>query len=332
MIFKNKNILVTGGTGSFGYSFISKIIKYPVNKIVVLSRDEKKQEDLRNSFNNSKLQTVIGDVRELNSLNSYFKDIDFIFHAAALKQVPSCEFYPDQAYKTNVVGTENVINASIENNVKKVIFLSTDKAVYPINAMGITKALMEKLVIARSRFSKRTKFCITRYGNVIGSRGSVIPLFINQIKNNQTLTITNKNMTRFIMSLDDATNLVIHALQKGNNGDILVQKSDSAKIEDIAKALMLIMNKPNHPIKIIGNRHGEKLYESLISHEESLRTKENKNFYKVYDDSRSLNYSSFIDKGNSNFKDTFEYSSNNTNILNVKELVGIFKKIKNLDL
>ena len=331
-MFKNKTILVTGGTGSFGYSFTSKIINLPIKKLIVLSRDEKKQEDLRNFFNNSKLLTALGDVRDLSSINNLFRGVDYVFHAAALKQVPSCEFFPDQAYKTNVIGTENVINASINNEVKKVIFLSTDKAVYPINAMGLTKALMEKLVIAKSRFNKKTKFCITRYGNVIGSRGSVIPLFINQIKNNNPITITNRNMTRFIMSLDDAIDLVIYALQHGKNGDILVQKADAASIDDIAKALLLIYNKSNYPIKIIGNRHGEKLYESLISHEESLRTTENSKFYRVFDDSRTLNYSSFINKGKSNFKKSFEYTSNNTKLLNVNELVSKLKKDKNLNL
>ena len=327
-IFSNKTILVTGGTGSFGSAFINRIIKSSFREIRVFSRDEKKQESLRNKLNNNKVKFYIGDTRDFKSIDEACKNVDFIFHAAALKQVPSCEFYPLEAIKTNILGTENTIDAAIKNKAKKLILLSTDKAVYPINAMGMSKALAEKVLIAKSKnLSKNeTTLCITRYGNVMLSRGSVIPLFVNQIRSNKEITITNPSMTRFMMSLEESVNLVLYAMQKGNQGEIFVQKSPGATIEILVKALQKKL-KSNNKIKIIGIRHGEKDHETLISKEEMPRSKEEKKFYRIFPDNRDLNYEKFIGKGNKKFNKFSEYNSNNTFRLNVENLIKILNKI-----
>ena len=326
-MFNKKIILITGGTGSFGNEMLSYFLNKTQASIRVLSRDEKKQEDLRLKLNNPRASFYIGDVREKDSMKEAFRDVDYIFHAAALKQVPSCEFYPMEAIKTNVLGSENVINLSIEMNVEKVVFLSTDKAVYPINVMGQTKAMMEKLMIAKSRLIKngKTSFVATRYGNVMSSRGSVIPLFINQIINNNKITVTDPNMTRFLMSLKDSVSLVLEAFKSGNNGDIFVQKAPSAKIGDLAEALKDILNKDNE-IKIIGTRHSEKLYEVLMSREEKMRSQDLGNYIKISQDDRDLNYDNYFIKGNKKINELNDYTSNNTKILNFEELKKLLLK------
>jgi UDP-glucose 4-epimerase len=328
-MFKGKNILITGGTGSFGLAFLKDILKkkLPFKEIRVLSRDEKKQEDLRKIFNNNNIKFYIGDVRDKESLVVPIQDSDFIFHAAALKQVPSCEFYPIEAFKTNVQGTNNVLSEAIYYGVKKVICLSTDKAVYPINAMGLSKAMMEKIAISKSLISQNiTKICITRYGNVLGSRGSILPLIVNQIKNNKPITITDPYMTRFLMPMSRAIELIIFALIKGNNGDILIQKTPAAKIGDLAVAIMRLMNKSNHKIQYIGSRHGEKLHESLLTKEEMAKAKEYKNYYRVSSDIRDLNYDYYFTKGFNKKKQT-EYSSASVKNLNINEIIDMIKKI-----
>src|SRR5690554_2075958 len=271
-MFKDKIILVTGGTGSFGNAVVSKFLNTDIKEIRILSRDEKKQEDMRKHYKNDKLKFYLGDIRDYNSIEGAFIGVDYVFHAAALKQVPSCEFYPIEAVKTNILGSDNVITASVKNGVRKAIFLSTDKAAYPINAMGMSKALMEKNVIARSRQLREedTVLCLTRYGNVMASRGSVIPLFLDQIGNNKPITITNPEMTRFMMTLDDAVDLVLYAFEHGENGDIFVQKAPAATIEVLAKAILDLINQPDYPIQMMGTRHGEKLYEALLSREEMV--------------------------------------------------------------
>ena len=327
-LFKNKIILVTGGTGSFGSTFIKKILKTNFKEIRVFSRDEKKQEDLRLDLQNPKIKFYIGDTREYSSIYEACKNVDYIFHAAALKQVPSCEFYPMEAIQTNILGTSNTISAAIKNSVKKFVLLSTDKAVYPINAMGMSKALAEKVLIARSKNlnSNETILNITRYGNVMNSRGSVIPHFINQIKNNKNLTITNPYMTRFMMTLEDSVNLVIYALQKGKQGEIFVQKSPGATIAQLANAIKKMFNAKNN-IKIIGIRHGEKKHETLVSSEEMSRTKSENKYYKIITDNRDINYSKFFSVGNKKFKSFVEYNSENTKRLNEKEIIKLLKKI-----
>ena len=322
-IFKNKTLLITGGTGSFGKAVLKKFINSNAKQIRIFSRDEKKQEDLRLEYNSKKLQFFIGDVRDSKSINEASKGVDYIFHAAALKQVPSCEFFPLEAVNTNVIGTENTITAAISNNVKKIVILSTDKAVYPINAMGISKAMAEKIAIAKSRNSNNTVICITRYGNVMGSRGSVIPLFISQLNNNLPITITNPKMTRFLMSLEDSVSLVTHAFQKGKQGDIFVMKSPGTSIEILAKSISKLYGKKNNS-SIIGTRHGEKLYETLISSEESLRLIESKKFYRIFNDDRDLNYKLYFTKGMKN-KKVFEYNSHNTVQLNVDEVMTLLR-------
>ena len=325
--FKNKKILITGGTGSFGSTFLKKMSKNEFSELRVFSRDEKKQDDLRKSLSNKNIKFYIGDTRDYTSVSDACRDIDYIFHAAALKQVPSCEFFPMEAIKTNVLGSENLLNAAIQNNVKKVVVLSTDKAVYPINAMGMTKALMEKICLAKSRQSNsKTIICATRYGNVMSSRGSVIPLFIELLQNNQNITITDKKMTRFLMSLDDSINLVTHALLNGKNGDIFVQKSSSAYITDVALALKKYFSKSKSKIKFIGIRHGEKLYESLVSKEEMHRAIETKHYFQIKNDNRDLNYSKFFEKGNLSINT--DYNSNNTKILNIDEIITLLKMNK----
>lgn len=328
-MFKNKLILVTGGTGSFGSTFIKSIINSKFKEIRVFSRDEKKQEDLRLKLKNSKLKFYIGDTRDYNSISDACKGVDYIFHAAALKQVPSCEFYPLEAIKTNIHGTSNTIEAAIKNSVKKLVLLSTDKAVYPINAMGMSKALAEKVLVAKSKNLGKndTILNVTRYGNVMNSRGSVIPNFINQIKNNQSLTVTNPNMTRFMMSLNESVDLVKYALLNGKQGEIFVQKSPAATISQLARVVKKIFNAKN-TIKVIGIRHGEKNHETLISSEEMIRAVEENNYFRIKADNRDLNYSKFFTKGNKKFKKYVEYNSENTKRLTDIELAKMLKKIR----
>tara|TARA_B100001250_G_scaffold414207_1_gene451281 strand:- start:9 stop:1031 length:1023 start_codon:yes stop_codon:yes gene_type:complete len=327
-IFKNKVILITGGTGSFGLAVTKRLLRENLKEIRIFSRDEKKQEEMRNFIDNKKLKFVVGDVRDQSSLNGAMDNVDFVFHAAALKQVPSCEFYPMEAIKTNIIGTQNLINSCKIYNVKKAVFLSTDKSVYPINAMGMSKGLMEKVVLSNCIYNKSSNvLCITRYGNVIGSRGSVVPLFVNQIKKNIPITITDPKMTRFLMSLDESVELVLNALSIGKSGEIFVQKSPSATLEKLCKAIMKIFKKNNHKINFIGTRHGEKTYETLISKEEMLRTKIHKNSYIIKPDIRNLNYKKFFTKGEKKIQKLSEYNSNNTKNLTVEEIVKLFRKI-----
>ncbi len=323
-MFKNKTILITGGTGSFGRAVLERFMGYQFKEIRILSRDEKKQEDLRLIFNSKKIKFFIGDVRDPSSIDSSINGADFIFHAAALKQVPSCEFFPLEAVKTNIIGTQNVIEKGIKHNVKKIITLSTDKAVYPINSMGLSKSLAEKVLISKSRElnSKSTILCATRYGNVLASRGSVIPLFISQIKKRQPITITDPSMTRFLMSLDNSVDLVIHTFLNGNQGDIFVQKSPASTIKDLAIALQKIFNSSSE-IKIIGTRHGEKKYESLISREEMINVKDEKKYFRIPLDNRDLNYNKFFNEGELSLIDAEDYNSHNTKRLKVDEIVKL---------
>jgi UDP-glucose 4-epimerase len=320
-MFNNKTILITGGTGSFGKAVMKRFLNTDINEIRIFSRDEKKQEDMRNLYKSDKLKFYIGDVRDLDSVKNCMHGVDYIFHAAALKQVPSCEFFPLEAIKTNVLGTDNVLNAAIEYGVKKVICLSTDKAVYPINAMGISKAMMEKIYIAKSRTvsSDKTLICGTRYGNVMASRGSVIPLFVEQIKKGQPLTVTNPSMTRFLMSLDEAVELVIFAFKNADAGDIMVKKSPAAAIGDLAKAVKKLFNSDNE-IKIIGTRHGEKIYETLLTKEEYIHAEDMGDFYRIPVDKRDLNYDKYFTEGDEKLLAEREYNSNNTQILSVDEI------------
>lgn len=319
-MFSNKVLLITGGTGSFGNAVLNRFLNTDVKEIRIFSRDEKKQEDLRIKLNNSKVKFYIGDIRISESVNSAMQGVDYVFHAAALKQVPSCEFYPMEAIRTNVLGAENVLNAALAHDVDKVIFLSTDKAVYPINAMGLSKALMEKLMVAKARTNptSKTTFCGTRYGNVMASRGSVIPLFVNQIKEDKPITITDPNMTRFMMSLDDAVDLVLYAYEHGNQGDRFVQKAPAATIETVAKALKDIF-KADNEIKIIGTRHGEKLHETLLTREEKAIAIDHGKYYRVPPDIRDLNYNKYFIEGESEISEAEDYNSSNTKQLNVQE-------------
>jgi len=327
-MFKNKTLLVTGGTGSFGNAVVKRFLQTEISEIRIFSRDEKKQDDMRKLYNNDKLKFYIGDVRDYDSIESALKGVDFVFSAAALKQVPSCEFFPLEAVKTNILGTENTLNAAIANGVKKVIVLSTDKAVYPINAMGMTKALMEKVVVAKSRTisENKTVLCGTRYGNVMASRGSVIPLFIEQIKTGKPLTITNPNMTRFMMSLDDAVDLVLYAFKHGNQGDIFVQKAPAATIKTLVEALADIFNADNK-IQIIGTRHGEKIYESLLTSEERIVAEDLGDYYRVPADTRDLNYSKFFEKGELLSNNIEPYTSHNTERLDKEEMRELLLKL-----
>lgn len=321
-MFKNKVLLITGGTGSFGNTVLKGFLNTDIKEIRIFSRDEKKQDDMRKQYNNSKLKFYIGDVRDYNSIADAMRGVDYVFHAAALKQVPSCEFYPMQAVQTNVLGTENVLNAAIANKVKKVICLSTDKAAYPINAMGMSKAMMEKVAIAKGRNLREdeTVICVTRYGNVMASRGSVIPLFFEQIKNGAPITITDPNMTRFMMSLDEAVDLVLFAFKHGNSGDLFIQKSPAATVELLAHTMKNMVGKSNHEIKIIGTRHGEKVYETLMTKEEKARSIDMGNYFKIAADDRDLNYSQFFEKGEYIITEAEEYNSHNTVRLSEKEL------------
>jgi UDP-glucose 4-epimerase len=327
---KNKILLITGGTGSFGGAIIKSLIHSNLKQIRVFSRDEKKQEDMRLLYKSDKLKFYIGDVRAFESIKQATQGADYIFHAAALKQVPSCEFFPMEAVRTNILGTENVLNAAINNNVKKVVVLSTDKAVYPINAMGISKAMMEKLIIAKANLSKNNKtvICATRYGNVMGSRGSVIPLFINLIKDGKSLTVTDPNMTRFMMSLEDSVNLVLYAFEYAQQGDIFIQKAPATNIGNLAKVINEIFEKKNK-IQIIGTRHGEKLYETLVSREEMSRAKNIGRFYRIPSDTRDLNYTKYFAKGQKFISNNEDYTSHNTELLNIRDLK---KLLMSLDL
>jgi UDP-N-acetylglucosamine 4,6-dehydratase len=320
-MLKNKVLMITGGTGSFGNTVLRRFLETNVRQIIIFSRDEKKQEDMRIALRNSKVKFVIGDVRDYDSVTHAMLGVDFVFHAAALKQVPSCEFYPMEAVKTNVIGTENVLNAAIANNVKRVVVLSTDKAVYPINAMGISKAMAEKVMVAKSRNvpDGGTVMCATRYGNVMASRGSVIPLFIEKIKTGQPLTITDPKMTRFLMSLEDSVDLVLHAFEYGQQGDIFVQKAPASTINDLASALTQ-MFAGHSDIKIIGTRHGEKLYESLVSREEMAKAEDRGRYYRVPADNRDLNYDKFILDGEPESNDVDDYTSHNTERLSVEKI------------
>ena len=328
-ILNNKVLLITGGTGSFGHAVVDRFINTDIKEIRILSRDEKKQDDMRKAYDNDKLKLYIGDVRNLDSIIDAFKGVDYVFSAAALKQVPSCEFYPMEAVRTNVIGSDNVITACVRNNVKKAIFLSTDKAAYPINAMGISKALMEKNVIARSRqlLEGDTVLCLTRYGNVMASRGSVIPLFLNQIHEGKPITITNPNMTRFMMTLDDAVDLVLYAFENGKQGDLFVQKAPAATIEVLAKAVIELTNSETG-INYIGTRHGEKLFETLVTQEEMLKCVDMGNFFCIKADNRDLNYDKYFSKGNKELELKESYTSHNTNRLDVEGMKKLLQKLE----
>ena len=329
-MFNNKTLMITGGTGSFGNAVLKRFLQTGVKEIRIFSRDEKKQEDMRIAFNNPKLKFYIGDVRNYDSIHDALKGVDYVFHAAALKQVPSCEFYPMEAVRTNVLGTENVMNAAIAHGVSRVIVLSTDKAVYPINAMGISKAMMEKLMVAKSRLQGETDtvFCATRYGNVMASRGSVIPLFIEQLKLGLPLTVTDPTMTRFMMSLDDSVDLVLHAFQHGRQGDIFVQKAPACTIHDLAYALRDLSGKHENEINIIGTRHGEKLYESLVSREEIAKAENMERYYRIPADNRDLNYASYTVEGELEITTYDDYTSHNTERLDSD---GLKKLLLQLD-
>jgi len=328
-ILKDKVLLITGGTGSFGHAVVDRFLNTDIKEIRILSRDEKKQDDMRKMYNNDKLKFYIGDVRDCNSIRDAFKGVDYVFSAAALKQVPSCEFYPMEAVKTNVLGSDNVITACVQSHVKKAIFLSTDKAAYPINAMGISKALMEKNVVARSRqlLPNETVLCLTRYGNVMASRGSVIPLFLQQIHEGKSITITNPDMTRFMMTLDDAIDLVLYAFEHGQQGDLFVQKAPAVTIKTLAKAVISLTNSKTD-VEYIGTRHGEKLYETLVTQEEMLRAEDLGNFFRIHADNRDLNYDKYFSEGNKKLNLSESYTSHNTSRLDVKEMEKLLKKLE----
>ena len=326
-MFKAKTLLITGGTGSFGNAVLQRFLYTEhFSEIRIFSRDEKKQDDMRNRLKSDKLRFYIGDVRDYESIEPATRGVDYVFHAAALKQVPSCEFFPMQAVKTNVEGTHNVIRAAGKNNVHKVICLSTDKAAYPINAMGISKAMMEKVAIAESRNLQNTTVCLTRYGNVMASRGSVIPLFINQLKTNQAITVTDPNMTRFLMSLHDAVDLVLFAFEHGNPGDLFVNKAPASTIGDLAQAMKELSGQDNE-IKVIGTRHGEKLFETLCTREEMIKAEDMGDFYRIPADNRDLNYAMYFSEGETNISEIEDYHSHNTNRLDVE---GVKALVKNL--
>ena len=326
-MFNNKTLLITGGTGSFGNAVLRRFLDSDLKEIRILSRDEKKQDDMRKLYKNSKIKFYIGDVRDFQSVLNAVRGSNYIFHAAALKQVPSCEFYPLEAVKTNILGTENVLEAAIISNVERVVCLSTDKAVYPINAMGTSKAMMEKVIVAKSRSVSSPLISITRYGNVMASRGSVIPLFIDQILAGKPISITDPQMTRFMMTLDDAVDLVMHAFEHAKSGEILVQKAPAATIETLALAVITILNKPNHPIEIIGTRHGEKLYEVLLSREEMVAARDENRFFCVPPDLRDLNYGKFFERGEVKISMATDYNSHNTTRLDVDGMQKLLQKL-----
>lgn len=328
-MFNNKILLITGGTGSFGNAVLRRFLGSDIKEIRIFSRDEKKQDDMRKAFNNEKLKFYIGDVRDPQSISSAMRGVDYVFHAAALKQVPSCEFYPLEAVKTNVLGTENVLESAIFHGVRRVVCLSTDKAVYPINAMGISKAMMEKVIVAKSRNLEGTNtvICGTRYGNVMASRGSVIPLFIRQIIEDYPITITDPNMTRFMMTLDDAVDLVIHAFENGVNGDIFVQKAPAATIDVLTQAIFHLMKKPDHQVNVIGTRHGEKLFEALCSREEMFVAQDQGEYYRIPSDNRDLNYSQYTEEGEKDLSKVEDYNSHNTHRLDVEGMADLLRKL-----
>lgn len=330
MLFKKRTLLITGGTGSFGNAVLERFLDSDISEIRIFSRDEKKQDDVRRRYTNAKLKFYIGDVRDYASILNATRGVDYIFHAAALKQVPSCEFHPMEAVKTNVAGTENVLEAAIQNEVKRVVCLSTDKAVYPINAMGISKAMMEKVMVAKSRNvnAEKTVICGTRYGNVMASRGSVIPLFVDQIRAGKALTITDPNMTRFMMTLADAVDLVLYAFEHGSNGDLFVQKAPAATIETLARALKELLGKPDHPVNVIGTRHGEKLFEALLSREEMACAEDLSGYYRVPPDLRDLNYGKFVEQGEEKISHTEDYNSHNTERLDVNGMQTLLRKLE----
>lgn len=327
-MFANKVLLITGGTGSFGNAILRRFLDSDLSEIRILSRDEKKQDDMRKKYSNSKIKFYIGDVRDYQSVITAMRGVDFVFHAAALKQVPSCEFHPLEAVKTNVFGTENVLEAAITCSVKRVIVLSTDKAVYPINAMGISKAMMEKVAVSKSRNSNSTVINVTRYGNVMCSRGSVIPLFVNQICCGQPITITDPSMTRFMMTLDDAVDLVLYAFKNGKPGEIFVQKAPAATIETLAYALTDLLGKPKHDVLVIGTRHGEKLYEALLSREEMVAAEDLGGYYCVPPDLRDLNYAKFVEQGEMKISEATDYNSHNTTRLDVVGMQALLMKLR----
>lgn len=329
MLKPGATLLISGGTGSFGNAVLRRFLDSDIGEIRIFSRDEKKQEDLRRKYNNPKIKFYIGDVRDYSSILNATRGVDYIFHAAALKQVPSCEFHPMEAVKTNIIGTENLLEAAIQNNVKRVVCLSTDKAAYPVNAMGISKAMMEKVMVAKSRnlSEGQTVICGTRYGNVMASRGSVIPLFIEQINNNQPITITDPEMTRFMMTLDDAVDLVLYAFEHGKNGDLFVQKAPAATVDVLAKAILDLVNKPSHSINVIGTRHGEKLFETLLSREEMVSAIDHGDYFQVPPDLRDLNYSKYVEVGEQKISRTEDYNSHNTKRLNTTEMKELLLKL-----
>lgn len=328
-MFSDKTLLITGGTGSFGNAVLRRFLSSDLREIRIFSRDEKKQDDMRKRYANPKLKFYIGDVRDQRSLAQAFRGVDYCFHAAALKQVPSCEFYPMEAVRTNVLGTENVLEAAIANQLKRVVCLSTDKAVYPINAMGISKAMMEKVMVAASRNLDQsgTVICGTRYGNVMASRGSVIPLFVEQILAGKPILITDPAMTRFMMTLDESVNLVLYAFEHCSNGDIFVQKAPAATIEVLAQALLQVMGKPNHEIRVIGTRHGEKLYEALLSREERVAAQDLGNYFRIPPDLRDLNYGKFVEQGEVRISEAVDYNSHNTTRLDVEAMKALLLKL-----
>lgn len=331
-MFKTKTLLITGGTGSFGNAILKSFLDSDFKEIRIFSRDEKKQDDMRKRYNSAKLKFYIGDVRDQRSVAAAMRGVDYVFHAAALKQVPSCEFHPMEAVRTNVLGTENVLTEAVAAGVKRVVCLSTDKAVYPINAMGISKAMMEKVMVAASRNLEgtATTICGTRYGNVMASRGSVIPLFLEQVRAGKPITITDPTMTRFMMTLADAVDLVLYAFEHGNNGDIFVQKAPAATVETLAKALLELMGKPNHPINIMGTRHGEKLYEALLGREEMACAQDMGDYYRVPPDGRDLNYTKFVEQGDQKLTQTAhgdDYNSHNTQRLDVEGMKQLLLKL-----
>ena len=326
-MFEDKTLLITGGTGSFGNAVLRRFLQSNLREIRILSRDEKKQDDMRKRYQSDKLKFYLGDVRDFRSVLNAVRGVDFIYHAAALKQVPSCEFYPLEAVKTNVLGTENVLEAAVQAGVKRVVCLSTDKAVYPINAMGISKALMEKVIVAKARSSNDTTICATRYGNVMASRGSVIPLFTRQIQSDEPITITDPAMTRFMMTLEDAVDLVLFAFEHGRPGEIFVQKAPAATIKTLAEALTNLLGKPDHEINVIGTRHGEKLFESLLSREEKVAAEDLGGYYRVPPDLRDLNYGKYFEEGEVKISEAVEYTSHNTTRLDVEGMKLLLMKL-----
>jgi len=327
-MFTKKVLMITGGTGSFGHTVLKRFLATDVHEIRIFSRDEKKQEEMRIELNDTKLKFYIGDVREYDSVSQAMKGVDYVFHAAALKQVPSCEFYPMEALRTNVLGTENVMNAATANGVKRMVVLSTDKAVYPINAMGISKAMAEKLMVAKARTQRQneTVLCATRYGNVMASRGSVIPLFVSQLNHGKPLTVTDPKMTRFLMSLEDSVDLVLHAFKHGKQGDLFVQKAPASTVADLAQALKEIFKKDN-PVSVIGTRHGEKLYETLISREEMAKAEDMGNYYRIPTDNRDLNYTQYFSMGEKKLSHLDDYTSHNTDRLDVEQIKKLLLKL-----